>query len=127
METRITKETDGIESYDREKGQKEQCSDTKDEDRKLRGGRVSARKTNGERTRESTACRKVTGEKVTVDEGGDNGAGEERRSCDRRKDEGKKGSESKCVEREVNNRDDDRKKRGREKRNNREGGRKKSL
>ena len=70
METRITKETDGIESYDREKGQKEQCSDTKDEDRRLRGGRVSARKTNGERTRESMACRKVTGEKVTVDEGG---------------------------------------------------------
>ena len=36
----------------------------------MRGGRASARKTNGERTRESMACRKVTEEKVTVDEGG---------------------------------------------------------
>ena len=50
----------------------------------------------------------------------------ERSSCDRRKDEGKKGSESRCVEREVNNRDDDRKKRGMEKRNTKEGGREKS-
>ena len=42
---------------------------------------------------------------------------------DRRKDEGKKGSENMCVEMEVNNRDDDRKKRGRKERNNRESGR----
>ena len=105
MEIRKTKETDG-------RGRNEQCSDKKDEDRRLRGGRASARKTNGERTRESMACRKVTGEKVTVDEGG-NGTGEERSSCDRRKEEWKKGNESKCAEREVNNRDDDRTKRGR--------------
>ena len=45
-----------------------------------------------------------------------------RSTCDRRKDEGMKGSESRCVERDVNNRDGDRKKRGRENRNNREGG-----
>ena len=60
---KITKETDG-------RGRNEQCSDKKDEDRRLRGGRANARKTNGERTRESMACRKVTGEKVTVDDGG---------------------------------------------------------
>ena len=41
--------------------------------------------------------------------------GQERSTCDRRKDEGKKGSESRCVEREVNNRDDYRKKRDRKK------------
>ena len=35
MEMRITKETDG-------RGRKEQCSDKKDEDRRLRGGRASA-------------------------------------------------------------------------------------
>ena len=42
MEMRITKETDGIESNDREKGRKEQCSDKEDEERRLRGGRASA-------------------------------------------------------------------------------------
>ena len=62
MEMRITKETDG-------RGRKEQCSDKKGEDSILRGGRASARKANGERTSENMACRKVTGEKVTVDEG----------------------------------------------------------
>ena len=62
MELRITKETDG-------RGRKEQCSDKKDEDSIPRGGRASARKANGERTSENMACRKVTGEKVTVDEG----------------------------------------------------------
>ena len=58
MEMRITKETDG-------RGRKDQCSDKKDEDRRLRGGRASAsaRKTNGERTTENMACRKVTGRK----------------------------------------------------------------
>ena len=71
LEMKITKETAG-------RGRNEQCSDKKDEDRRLRGGRVSARKTNGERTRESMACRKVTGEKVTVDEGGGT-MGQERR------------------------------------------------
>ena len=59
---RITKETYG-------RGRKEQCSDKKGEDSILRGGRASARKANGERTSENMACRKVTGEKVTVDEG----------------------------------------------------------
>ena len=62
MEMRITKETDG-------RGQKEQCSDKKGEDSILRGGRASERKAIGERTSENMACRKVTGEKVTVDEG----------------------------------------------------------
>ena len=46
MEMRITKETDG-------RGRKEQCSDKKDEDRRLRGGRARTRKTNGERTTEN--------------------------------------------------------------------------
>ena len=62
MEMRITKETDG-------RGRKEQCSDKKGEDSILRGGRACARKANGERTSENMASRKVTGEKVTVDEG----------------------------------------------------------
>ena len=35
-----------------------------------RGGRVIARKTNGERITENMTCRKVTGEKVTVEKGG---------------------------------------------------------
>ena len=58
VEMRITKETDGM-------GRKEQCSDKKDEDRRLRGGSASVRKPNGERTADNMACRKVTGEKVT--------------------------------------------------------------
>ena len=37
---------------------------------------------------------------------------QERSSCDRMKDEGKKGREGRCVQREVNNRDGDRKKIG---------------
>ena len=41
----MTKETDGIESDNRERGRKEQCSDKKDEERRLRGGRVITRKT----------------------------------------------------------------------------------
>ena len=69
---------------------------------------------NRERTTEDMSCRKVTWEKVTVEEGGNETRGE-RSSCDRRKHEGKKGSEGRCVETEVNNRDGDRKKRGREK------------
>ena len=71
MEMKITQGTDG-------RDRKEQSSDKKDEDRRFRGGRASARKTNGERTRESMACRKVTGEKVTVEEGG-GAMGQERR------------------------------------------------
>ena len=35
-----------------------------------RGGRAIARKTNGERTTENMTCRKVTGEKVTVENDG---------------------------------------------------------
>ncbi|KAK2159323.1 hypothetical protein NP493_1728g00028 [Ridgeia piscesae] len=103
VEMRITKETDG-------RGRKEQCSDKKDEDRRLRRGAsasASARKTNGQRTTKNMACWKVT-RKSDSRGGGDSGKREERISCDRRKDEGKKGSESRCVEREVNNRDDDR-------------------
>ena len=108
----MTKEIDGIESDDRERGRKEQCSETKDEERTLRGRRMITRKTNGERSTENITCRKVTWEKVTAEkEGGTRG--QERRGIpsDRRKDEGKKGSESRCDKREVNNRDDDRKKR----------------
>ena len=41
---------DGIESDDRERGRKGQCSEKEDEERKLRGGRACARKTNEERT-----------------------------------------------------------------------------
>ena len=96
----MTKETDGIEIDDRERRRKEQCSDKKDEGRRLRGRRASARKTTGETTTENMTCRKVTGEKVTVDnEGGTMGRrGEERSTCDRRKDEWKKRSEIRCVD-----------------------------
>ena len=45
VDLRMTKGTDGIESDDREKGRKEQCSEKKDEERRLRGGRVITRKT----------------------------------------------------------------------------------
>ena len=38
---------------------------------------------------------------------------DKRSRCARRKDEGKKGSESRCDQTEVNNKDDDRKKRDR--------------
>ena len=49
------------------------------------GGRVIARTTNGERTTGNMTCKKVTGEKVTVREGGrDKGTGDERSRCDRR-------------------------------------------
>ena len=76
-EMRMTKEADGIESDDRDRGRKVQCSDKKDEDRRLRGRRASAKKTNGERTTENMTCWKVTGEQVTVEkEGGGNGTGE---------------------------------------------------
>ena len=77
MEMRITKGTGGIESDDMERGRKEQCSDKKDEVRRLGGGRTIARKTNEERTTENVTCRKVTREKVTVEEGGT--MGQERR------------------------------------------------
>ena len=36
MEMRMTKDTDGIESDDKERGWKEECSDKKDEERRLR-------------------------------------------------------------------------------------------
>ena len=84
------------------------------------GVRVIARKTNGERTTGNMTRRKVSGEKVTVEkEGGTRGQDR----CDRRKDEWKKGSESRCDQTEVNNKDDDRKKRDRKERNNSENGR----
>ena len=63
VERRMTKETDGRESDDWERGRKEQCRDTKSEERTLRGRRVIARKSNGERTIENMTCRKVTGRK----------------------------------------------------------------
>ena len=111
MEMRMTKETNGIESDDMEKGRTEQYSEKNGDDRRLRGGRASARKTNGERTTKNMTYRKVTGEKVTV----------EKKEERRRKDKGKKGRESRCVEMEVNNRDDYLNKRGREERNKEEG------
>ena len=76
----------------------------------MKGGRANARK---QLEKEN---RKQEGDRVESDsreEGSDNGTGEERRSCDRRKVKGKKGRESICAEREVNNKDGDRKKRGR--------------
>ena len=89
---------------------------------RLRGWRVITRKTNGETTTENwTTCRKETGEKVRVENEGVL-MGEERSTCDRRKGEGKKVCESRCVETGVNNRDDDRKKGGRKERNNKESG-----
>ena len=45
------------------------------------GGRVIARTTNGERTTGNMTCRKVTGEKMTVEK---EGTGDERSRCDRR-------------------------------------------
>ena len=53
------------------------------------GGRLIARKTNGERTGDR-------GENDSREGGRDKGTGDERSSCDRRKDEWKKGSESRC-------------------------------
>ena len=88
------------------------------------GGRVIARKTNGERTTGNMTCRKVTGKKVTVDKKGGT-RGHERSRCDR-KDEWKKGSESRFDQTKVNNKDDDRKKRDMKERNNRVRGRGKS-
>ena len=78
MEMRMSKETYGTESDDRETGRKQQSSDKKDEERKLRGGRASARKTDEERTTENLTCRKVTWEKVTVEKDGRT-MGQERR------------------------------------------------
>ena len=70
MEMRMTKETDGIERDGKERVRNEQCSEKNDEDRKLGGGRASARTTNGERKTENMTCRKVTGKKVTVEKEG---------------------------------------------------------
>ena len=70
--------------------------------------------------KENMTCTKVIGEK----EGGI--MGQEKSSCEKRNGEGKKGSENRCVETEVNNRDDDKNKRGWKERNNRKGGRVKS-
>ena len=50
MAMRMTKETDGVESDDRERDRTEQCGDKKDEERRLGGGKAIARKTNGECT-----------------------------------------------------------------------------
>ena len=111
MEMRMAKGKNGIESDDMGRGRKEQCSKTEDDEMRLRVGRLITRKTNRETTTENMTWRKVTREKMAVDS--DNGTREKRSICDRRKDEGKKGNESRCDEREVNNRDDDRKKIGR--------------
>ena len=43
----MTKGTGGIESDDRGRGRKEQRNDKKDEEKRLSGGRVITRKTNG--------------------------------------------------------------------------------
>ena len=70
IEMIMTKDTDLMQSDDRERGRKEQRNDKKDEERRLRGGRKSARKTNEERTTENLTCRMVTGEKVTTEKEG---------------------------------------------------------
>ena len=115
---RMTKETDGIESDDRERGRKDEYSEKKDEERRLRGWRAIQRKPNGEKNN-----RKRDMQDGDSREGGrDSRTGEDRSRCDRRKDEGKKGSESRCDQTDVNNRDDDRKKRDGKERNNRESG-----
>ena len=87
------------------------------------GGRVIARATNGERTTGNMTCRKVTGERVTVEkEGGTRG--QEMREVDAT---GGKTNGRKEVRGDVTKRkDDDRKKRDRKERNNRESGRGKS-
>ena len=46
------------------------------------------------------------GESDSREGGRDKGTGDERSRCDRRKDEWKKGSESRCDQTEVNNKDD---------------------
>ena len=63
------------------------------------------------------------GESDSREGGRDKVTGYERSRCDRRKDEWKKGSESRCDQTEVNNKDDDRNKRDRKERNIRESGR----
>ena len=50
MKMRMTEESDGIESDDRERGRKERESETKDAERRVRGGKVMARKTKGDIT-----------------------------------------------------------------------------
>ncbi|KAK2174025.1 hypothetical protein NP493_835g03010 [Ridgeia piscesae] len=83
------------------------------------GGRVTARKTNGERTTGNMTCRKVTGEKVTVDkEGGTRG--QEMREVDAT---GGRTNGRKEVRGDVTKRTFDRKKRDRKERNNGESGR----
>ena len=82
-----------------------------------------ARKTNGERTTGNMTCR---GEIDSREGGRGKGTRDEKSRYDRRKDEWKKGSESRCDQTEVNNKDDDRKKRDRQERNNRDSGRGKS-
>ena len=64
-----------------------------------------------------------SGESDSREGGGDKGTGDDRSRCDRRKDEGKKGTESRCDQTEVNNKDGVRKKRDRKERTNRESGR----
>ena len=118
MEMRITKETDG-------RGRKEQCSDKKGEDSILRGGRASARKANGERTSENMACRKVTGEKVTVDEGVTMGQEMIEADATGGKTKGREELRVDVTRRKSINKNGVRKKRGRKERN-RESGRGKS-
>ena len=85
--------------------------------RRLRGVRVIAREQFGKRTAENMTCRKVTWGESGCREGGlENEEGYERSTCVRRKDEGKKGNESRCDKREMDNRDADRKKGGRKER-----------
>ena len=118
MEIRMTKETGGIESDDRVKDRKKQCSDKKDEEMKLRRGKVTTReqwrKNNIKHNRQAD----YRAESDSREGGTKNGAGEERTTGDRRKDKGKKGSENRRDKREVDNR----KNRGRKEGNSERGG-----
>ena len=64
-----------------------------------------------------------SGESDSREGGRHKGTGDDRSRCDRRKDEGKKGTESRYDQTEVNNKEDVRKKRDRKERTNRESGR----
>ena len=95
MEMIMAKEMDG-------RGRKEQSSDKKDEDRILRGGMESAKK----RRKYNIKDGMQEGDRGESDSrgrgGGGNGRREEINSSERKKDERKKGSESRRIEREVN-------------------------
>ena len=70
MEMRMTKPTDGIESDDRERGWKEQCSDKKDEERRLKGGRVDCKENKWRKNNRKHDMHEGDREKVTVEKEG---------------------------------------------------------